>query len=203
VPGRRPFRLTIVGTVQHAVMCGTVSTCQVSSVKVSVRSVSRSTAPAPSTPVSLDCLRPRSAPSSPVTAEARPCSATLILRWQKVETYQAGQPVKLTPIGGGGTDFRTCFHWLEERRITPQTLVFLQISGVHSQATCRRIRFSGRQQGSGRLPSGRSYPWKRRSFSRGPWPTQCSVARTPGQSASYLYLRGRGFSVGKDCGNGM
>jgi predicted metal-dependent peptidase len=44
---------------------------------------------------------------------------------QKVETYQAGQPVKLTPIGGGGTDFRPCFHWLEERRITPQTLVFL------------------------------------------------------------------------------
>jgi predicted metal-dependent peptidase len=44
---------------------------------------------------------------------------------QKVETYQAGQPVKLAPIGGGGTDFRPCFHWLEERGITPQTLVFL------------------------------------------------------------------------------
>jgi predicted metal-dependent peptidase len=44
---------------------------------------------------------------------------------QKVETYQAGQPVKLTPVGGGGTDFRPCFRWLEERGITPQTLVFL------------------------------------------------------------------------------
>jgi predicted metal-dependent peptidase len=44
---------------------------------------------------------------------------------QKVETYQAGQPVKLSPVGGGGTDFRPCFHWLEERGITPQTLVFL------------------------------------------------------------------------------
>jgi predicted metal-dependent peptidase len=44
---------------------------------------------------------------------------------QKVETYQAGQPVKLAPVGGGGTDFRPCFRWLEERRITPQTLVFL------------------------------------------------------------------------------
>jgi predicted metal-dependent peptidase len=44
---------------------------------------------------------------------------------QKVETYQVSQPVKLTPIGGGGTDFRPCFHWLEERGITPQTLVFL------------------------------------------------------------------------------
>jgi predicted metal-dependent peptidase len=44
---------------------------------------------------------------------------------QRVETYQAGQPVKLAPVGGGGTDFRPCFRWLEERRITPQTLVFL------------------------------------------------------------------------------
>ena len=28
---------------------------------------------------------------------------------QKVETYQAGQPVKLTPVGGGGTDFSPVF----------------------------------------------------------------------------------------------
>ncbi|HTF64931.1 MAG TPA: VWA-like domain-containing protein [Edaphobacter sp.] len=44
---------------------------------------------------------------------------------QKVETYQAGQAVKLAPVGGGGTDFRPCFRWLEERGIAPQTLVFL------------------------------------------------------------------------------
>ncbi|MDX6457436.1 MAG: hypothetical protein QOE55_1133 [Acidobacteriaceae bacterium] len=44
---------------------------------------------------------------------------------QKVESYQAGQPIRLTPVGGGGTDFRPCFRWLEERGITPQTLVFL------------------------------------------------------------------------------
>jgi predicted metal-dependent peptidase len=44
---------------------------------------------------------------------------------QKVETYQAGQCVKLAPVGGGGTDFRPCFRWLEEQGITPQTLVFL------------------------------------------------------------------------------
>jgi predicted metal-dependent peptidase len=44
---------------------------------------------------------------------------------QKYETFQAGQPVKLTPVGGGGTDFRPCFEWLEERGIQPQTLVFL------------------------------------------------------------------------------
>ena len=44
---------------------------------------------------------------------------------QKVETYQAGQPVSLCPVGGGGTDFRPCFEWLEENGIVPQSLVFL------------------------------------------------------------------------------
>jgi predicted metal-dependent peptidase len=44
---------------------------------------------------------------------------------QKVETYTAGQPVTLAPVGGGGTDFRPCFNWLEEHGIIPQTLVFL------------------------------------------------------------------------------
>jgi predicted metal-dependent peptidase len=44
---------------------------------------------------------------------------------QKVETYQAGQPVSLSPAGGGGTDFRPCFDWLQERGIVPQILVFL------------------------------------------------------------------------------
>jgi predicted metal-dependent peptidase len=44
---------------------------------------------------------------------------------QRVETYQAGQPVSLSPVGGGGTDFRPCFEWLQERGIAPQTLVFL------------------------------------------------------------------------------
>jgi predicted metal-dependent peptidase len=44
---------------------------------------------------------------------------------QKAETYQAGHPIMLTPVGGGGTDFRPCFEWLEKRGIQPQTLVFL------------------------------------------------------------------------------
>ena len=44
---------------------------------------------------------------------------------QKAETYQDGQPVSLSPVGGGGTDFRPCFDWLGERGILPQTLVFL------------------------------------------------------------------------------
>ena len=44
---------------------------------------------------------------------------------QKVETYQGGQPVSLNPVGGGGTDFRPCFDWLQEQGVVPQTLVFL------------------------------------------------------------------------------
>ena len=44
---------------------------------------------------------------------------------QKVETYQAGEPISLVPVGGGGTDFRPCFDWLREQGIVPATLVFL------------------------------------------------------------------------------
>jgi len=43
----------------------------------------------------------------------------------KTEVYQAGQPIALTPVGGGGTNFEPCFRWLDERGIVPQTLVFL------------------------------------------------------------------------------
>jgi len=44
---------------------------------------------------------------------------------QKVETYRAGEPISLTPVGGGGTNFQPCFEWLDEQGIFPQTLVFL------------------------------------------------------------------------------
>lgn len=44
---------------------------------------------------------------------------------QKVETYEAGQPISLNPVGGGGTEFGPCFEWVEERGIVPQTMVFL------------------------------------------------------------------------------
>jgi len=43
----------------------------------------------------------------------------------KVDTYQAGQPISLSPVGGGGTDFRPCFGWLKEHGVVPQALVFL------------------------------------------------------------------------------
>jgi predicted metal-dependent peptidase len=43
----------------------------------------------------------------------------------RVDTYQEGETIALTPVGGGGTDFSPCFDWLRERGIVPQTLVFL------------------------------------------------------------------------------
>jgi len=43
----------------------------------------------------------------------------------KVDVYEAGQPIQLTPVGGGGTDFRPCFDWVEENHLQPQILVFL------------------------------------------------------------------------------
>jgi predicted metal-dependent peptidase len=43
----------------------------------------------------------------------------------KVETYEAGQRIALSPVGGGGTAFEPCFEWLDERGIRPQTMVFL------------------------------------------------------------------------------
>ena len=35
---------------------------------------------------------------------------------QKAEVYQAGQPIALIPVGGGGTNFAPCFRWLDEAR---------------------------------------------------------------------------------------
>ena len=45
---------------------------------------------------------------------------------QKVETYTRGEePVKIRPVGGGGTDFRPPFEWVEEQGINPKGLVYL------------------------------------------------------------------------------
>ena len=43
----------------------------------------------------------------------------------KAETFEAGQLVSLSPVGGGGTEFGPCFEWLDEHGVRPQTLVFL------------------------------------------------------------------------------
>ena len=69
---------------------------------------------------------------------------------QKVEIYEAGQPISLTPVGGGGTEFAPCFDWVEERGIMPQTMVFLtDLSGSFpSDAPCYPVLWAsnGRRQ---------------------------------------------------------
>lgn len=34
-------------------------------------------------------------------------------------------PLKINPIGGGGTDFRPPFQWIEEKKLSPAWLVYL------------------------------------------------------------------------------
>jgi predicted metal-dependent peptidase len=43
----------------------------------------------------------------------------------RADVYRAGQPIKLTPVGAGGTDFRPCFDWIEEHGVQPEMVVFL------------------------------------------------------------------------------
>jgi len=42
-----------------------------------------------------------------------------------VEEFAAGDDVRLTPHGGGGTDFRPPFAWVEQQGIDPQCLIYL------------------------------------------------------------------------------
>ena len=42
-----------------------------------------------------------------------------------VDEFSPDDDVRFTPHGGGGTDFRPPFRWLEERQIVPRALVYL------------------------------------------------------------------------------
>jgi len=44
---------------------------------------------------------------------------------QRTEVYDFGQPVTLTPKGGGGTEFAPVFEYLAEHHIAPHSVVFL------------------------------------------------------------------------------
>jgi predicted metal-dependent peptidase len=44
---------------------------------------------------------------------------------QGVEEFGPGEPIKLAPEGGGGTDFVPPFSWVEENGITPKCLIYL------------------------------------------------------------------------------
>lgn len=42
-----------------------------------------------------------------------------------VEVFEADEPIKLNPIGGGGTDFRPGFNYIEQKGIEPKAVVYL------------------------------------------------------------------------------
>jgi hypothetical protein len=65
---------------------------------------------------------------SSISEEAQPetihvvyCDAAV----QSAEEFTASEPVRLEPKGGGGTDFRPVFQWVEENDIAPACLVYL------------------------------------------------------------------------------
>lgn len=63
-----------------------------------------------------------------ISDEARPerihvvyCDAAV----QSTEEFGPSEPIKLSPKGGGGTDFRPPFHWIEEEGIQPKCFIYL------------------------------------------------------------------------------
>jgi predicted metal-dependent peptidase len=43
----------------------------------------------------------------------------------RVDTYERGEELVVTPNGGGGTDFRPVFEWVAENNIKPKCMIFL------------------------------------------------------------------------------
>ena len=78
--------------------------------------------------ISNKLLSKFSAEVDAIAAESRPelvrvlyCDAAI----QRVDEFTAGEKIELNPVGGGGTDFRPVFTYLEERQIEPRCLIFL------------------------------------------------------------------------------
>lgn len=51
---------------------------------------------------------------------------------QGSQEFQASEPIRLEPKGGGGTDFRPAFEWVKETQIEPVCLVYLTDLCCHS-----------------------------------------------------------------------
>ena len=65
---------------------------------------------------------------SAISEEAQPeaihvvyCDAVV----QSTQGFTASEPIRLGPKGGGGTDFRPVFEWVEENDIAPMCLIYL------------------------------------------------------------------------------
>jgi predicted metal-dependent peptidase len=51
---------------------------------------------------------------------------------QGVEELEPSAPVELAPKGGGGTDFRPVFNWIEDKSVLPTCLIYLTDLCCHS-----------------------------------------------------------------------
>ena len=142
-------------------MSGQVFTCLASFVRASARSASPSTARAPSMTASWVCLRRRSVPSLPASSRGSSTFCTLIPKCRNTSLSRLGSRLKLTPVGGGGTDFRPCFSWLGDHGIQPQTMVFLTDLVARFQRECHPTLSFGHRRPPGKHPLARSFPWRR------------------------------------------
>lgn len=72
---------------------------------------------------------------SAISDEAKPeaihvvyCDAAV----QAVEEFGAAEPIQLAPKGGGGTDFKPAFEWIEKNDVQPVCLIYLTDLCCHS-----------------------------------------------------------------------
>lgn len=65
---------------------------------------------------------------SAIASEAEPESIHVVYCDAAVQSFQefaSGEPLHLEPKGGGGTDFKPVFAWVEENSVLPQCLIYL------------------------------------------------------------------------------
>jgi len=70
-----------------------------------------------------------------IADEAKPASIHVVYCDAAVQAYEEfgpSEPVQLEPKGGGGTDFRPVFEWVDENKIDPVCLVYLTDLCCHS-----------------------------------------------------------------------
>jgi len=150
--------------VRTPVMSGAVCTCQVSSAKVSVRSVSRSTAPAPSTPVSLACSRRRCALSSPVNSLNSSMFCTSILKCRRLtRTMQGCRSSSRLWAEVGPTSGPASGGW-KSVALPRKRSSSLRTCAAAFRNKRRLIQFCGRPLIGVPRPSDWSFRWKRRDW---------------------------------------
>jgi len=72
---------------------------------------------------------------SSICEEAQPESVHVVYcdaAVQRVQEFGPSEPIQLEPKGGGGTDFRPVFQWVEENSLDPACLIYLTDLFCHS-----------------------------------------------------------------------